>query len=124
MFQHLITSDISNSTPTATPGMLVLTLVIVTLFIIISYFWLDFFYVLFYKVMGLNEDGLFDTFTIALAFTLIVIFIIFIADECVDWDGWDGCDDSTGLNATSDALDATSELHKHLDELITLLKSR
>ena len=114
MFQHLITSDISNSTPRATPSMLVLTLIIITLFIIISYFWLDFFYVLFYKTMGLKDDSLFDTFTIALAFTLLVIFIIFVSDECVDWDGWDD----------TDASSSTEELHKHLDELITLLKSR
>ena len=116
MFQHLITGNISSSVPTFSIGMLILTVIVITLFLLLSLFWIDFFYILFYKTMGLDENSLFDTGAIALGFTLFILFIILNADECVDWNDWHEKEEAR-------ETEAMNNLHKHLDELILLIKN-
>ena len=119
MFQHIITSNISNVSPIVGPGMFVITLIVLTLSLLLVYFWIDFFYVLFYTTMGLSKSSFFDTLTIAIMFTLILIFVVIIADVYVDWDGWN--DNDAQIKEENDKIEG---LYTRLDELLLVLKNR
>lgn len=104
----------ANTSPEVTPGMLCVSLFIVTFSLILVYLWVDFIYALFYTTLCMDKDSVYDTFLIAMAFTLFFIFIVIVADENCDWDGWDtGGETMTQLQTVKDKIDKLQGILNH-----------